>query len=373
MKNKKLIILMCNLPWNWSTDYTNQTAHKLSQKHFVCCYMLGEMKSFKQYIALKKIPKIWIKKSSDLYQFYPIHFIPFQRLTWVRRLNQWLNTQLLLLIIAVICLRQKFSQKILWVFDPRFYSLYKHFNKYFLLYDCVDYIQEPNNFVLENANLVVAISKTLKKIYQRKRPDIHIVPQGFRLDIFQKAFTTTSIKLPRGKPLIGYVGGINFRLDYKLLNQLVSQCPEYNFIFVGPILSDVPNFYQKYYPKIKKLFGYKNAFHINQQPKRHIPWLIKQFDICIIPYNSTDFFNRYSYPMKIFEYFYLGKPVISTQIDELESFAPYVYLSNSSKSWKKWIKSKLRQPWPPKYKKIQRQLAIKNSWEMKIDSILELI
>ena len=75
--------------------------------------------------------------------------------------------------------------------------------------------------------------------------------------------------------------------------------------------------------------------------------------------------------MKLFEYFYLGKPVISTPIEELKRFPKFVKIGKTAKEWEKHIKFLLSKPWP--YQKEQKKLAKENSWKSKIEVISKII
>ena len=61
---KSLIIIPFNIPWNWSTDYTNQTAKILSQKgNIVICLLLEDIQQFsiKEFIRQRKKPEIHVR------------------------------------------------------------------------------------------------------------------------------------------------------------------------------------------------------------------------------------------------------------------------------------------------------------------------
>ena len=74
--------------------------------------------------------------------------------------------------------------------------------------------------------------------------------------------------------------------------------------------------------------------------------------------------------MKKFEYFYLGKPLISTEIVELNRFSKFVKIGNNYSDWQKYIKEYLKKSWPKSFQKEERKLAEVNSWENKINSII---
>lgn len=385
MLRNTLVVVGFNLPWDWSTDYCYQTARILSKRgNLVVCYMLGEAKSLKELLIQKQFPRVWEKHRSNLYKFRPLYLIPFRRLHFISKLNDRLNVYILKIIANYLYKEQNLLRKILWVFDPQFYDIYRLFGRnYLLLYDCVDYfrgstgskhkaryIKHQETKLLQTADMVTAISYTLAKIHSKNRKNISVVPQGFRREIFQNRNFNVTFKIPREKPIIGYIGAINFRLDFNLIRSLAIRNPAYQFLLVGPIHKDnEEEFGVNVEFELTQLFKYRNISYYPTQPKTIIPDIIDQFNIAIIPYDQRLKFNRYAYPMKLFEYFYLGKPVISTPIEELERFPKFVKIGKNVKEWEKIIKELLSKPWPKTYKKEQKMLAIKTSWENKIEKI----
>jgi hypothetical protein len=79
--------------------------------------------------------------------------------------------------------------------------------------------------------------------------------------------------------------------------------------------------------------------------------------------------------MKIFEYFYLGKAVISTSILELKlkKFNRFIKIADNVEGWETAIKQLLAESLSFEQEKKLKQLAIDNSWQNKIDKITKHI
>jgi len=77
--------------------------------------------------------------------------------------------------------------------------------------------------------------------------------------------------------------------------------------------------------------------------------------------------------MKIFEYFYEGKNVISTNIPELFYYSRYILMSNSVQVWEKSIKKILSHPYSKSVKNKLRYYALLNTWEKKINQVLNCL
>lgn len=77
--------------------------------------------------------------------------------------------------------------------------------------------------------------------------------------------------------------------------------------------------------------------------------------------------------MKLFEYFYAEKPVISTPIEELKYFPKLVKIGKNSDEWKNHIDSLIQKKWPNDLKNLGKKLTKDNSWENKIEKISSLL
>jgi teichuronic acid biosynthesis glycosyltransferase TuaH len=382
---KYFVLINFNLPWNWSTDYTNQTAFFLGKNNVVVCYMLGDVFSIKEYLTQRKFPTPIKKYSKNITLFYPILYIPFRRFKKIYEINMKINMFLLKVYIRFINARSKTREKIVWNFDPQFGYLTNYFNNDWIkIYDCVDFfagsvdvgfarnrIYKQEKLLVENSDFVFANSTVLKKYLEKYKKDIFLVPQGFRTQNFEFSNNNAPNLKKSGRPLIGFVGAVNHRIDYDLLTHLAQRHREWYFAIWGKLLEK--EMFTKH--QMKMLTRLKNLPNVifGQSDKQEIPSIIKQFDIGMIPYDQNSDFNKYCYPMKLFEYFYMGKPVISTQIKELERFPNLVKIGKDYASWEKKIKIILKNGWSQKNKNKQKELAIENSWENKIEKILLFI
>lgn len=382
--NKKLIIIPFNIPWLWSTDYTQQTAFELAKKGYtVVCYLWSDKVFLKDTLLRGKFPKIFSKFSENIFLIQPWYILPFVRLNIVYKLNEFLNIFLLKFVTIIFEIKEKYVQKIFWVFDPNTYFMFRYFSyRYKLVYDCVDYFPgavepkfkkstiENEKELLKQSDLVVANSSVLLNYLHRFRKDVRLVPQGFRLDLFKSAAHKMHIKRD-DRPLVGFVGAVNYRIDYKLLYSLANSHHEWDFAIWGPILErDLFTKIQKSY--LTKLNSLNNVI-FGESNKTEVSAVINEFDIGIIPYNINLDFNKYCYPMKVFEYFYCGKPVISTDIIELRNFPELVNICKTKKEWESAIKELLSKKFSVEQKRKSKRVAIENSWSQKVSKILNYL
>lgn len=277
----------------------------------------------------------------------------------------------------------RFSSAIIWSFDPQNEDIFKidYHKNIIKLFDCVDFftsidtstatiIRQQIEDHIRYSNIVMANSQVLLDQCRLINPHSYIVVQGFDFASFQYKSNISQHKYPR----IGFIGNLTYRLDFQLLEELIRNTPQYHFFLSDAYLACQPeDSLVRTNQKISRLKKMANITWLPQMSRAEVKAWMEKFDICIIPYNCSFDFNKYSYPMKLFEYFYIGKPVISTPIEELKRFPKYVKIGSTAEEWERHIKELLAKPWPKKYKQEQRRLAIANSWENKVNQILQHI
>lgn len=365
MLKNKLIIIPIEGDWNHSADFLRQTALNLSLKNQVVIYDQEN-----SYFFLKRKKEIIYPKHKNIYFHQVKYFLPLRRFAFLEKINRQLSFKLFLK-------KNREKEKIVWVFYPNYFDLARIKDKKKIsIYDCVDYNHnhKKETKLIQDVDYFFVNSKSLKKLHRSeiKKP-IYIDSQGF-FEPDTKLVETVQLDIK--KPIIGFVGGINYRLDFKLINQLVKNNQNWQFIFYGPRQIDIKKdkaFKTEYW--INQLKKYKNIFFDQSSNRYKVYGIIKNFDIAIIPYNTNILFNKYCYPMKVFEYFYFGKPVISTKIEELEldKFKKFVRIAKTSTEWEKSIEFFLKNKFSSKQIKKLKELSIENNWQRKIEKISEYL
>jgi glycosyltransferase involved in cell wall biosynthesis len=361
------------LPWGWSADYQRQTCLELSKKYKVLVYMKKDRKFILKSFFSKYKTEYPVHKNIKFY--IPYDLIPFQRFKIIEKWNDYLSLK----IMEYFYLDRK--NNFLWIFDPIFYPMSRMFGGK-VIFDCVDYLFVKEKYLrnllndyqdklIRTADYFFVNSKILEKIHSPIRKPNKVVKQGFSLDQYRNP-AKLNHTFPTDKPVIGFVGAINQRINFKLINNLVKRNPQWNIVLWGPSQDNTDEERIKTEKSMGELSKYKN-FITGASDRKYLPQLIKRFDIAIIPYDDTQDFNMYCYPMKIFEYFYIGKPVVSTKIYELEQFPEYIKIARNVKEFENsinyWLKNKLSK----KDIKSLRNLAENNSWENKVSMILKNI
>lgn len=315
-----------------------------------------------------------------VYFYTPLDIFPFIRFAFVRKLNSLINHTILMWWLHMSLRRKKI---ILWGFHPGVADTDRQFPyPHVSVYDCVDYyrsllspytdiIVRQEQYIKQHFSVMTVNSKTLYDIHVKDRPDLSIVPLGF--DPPPAGYRLRTHQRDTTHPVIGYIGGLNYRLDFALLHHLIQRNPKWKFVFWGPMLSDEQDSIMHTALHLRALLDFPNVMHGRATRRVDLFDVVESFDVCIIPYNTSDPFNMHAYPAKLMEYFYMGKPVVSTPISEVSKHKAYVRIGNDVRTWERHIAYWMHHPYPSGYRVRQRHIAMENTWEKKIDAVSEAI
>lgn len=147
---------------------------------------------------------------------------------------------------------------------------------------------------------------------------------------FQNFQTRTSFELlphfpkPPGETYIGFTGGINSsRADEALLTQLFTRFPQWKFLFVG--YTDDPAF-------VKRLVAHPNVIFVPEQPYKHLPHLIRAFDVAIVPHVDNAC-TRGNDLLKVLDYMACGVPIVSTPCSNVHEYGRAVHIAQDAEEF----------------------------------------
>jgi len=168
----------------------------------------------------------------------------------------------------------------------------------------------------------------------------------------------------KGKKAV-LVGHLDYRLDIKLLEKVMEDCPDIRFYLIGPVDPDIRK-------EFETLSRKSNASYLGAKPKASIAAYMKHADVGIIPYDTRNESVRFANPMKAYEYLASGIPVISTGIRGLLGLTrEIISLSRGAKEFgtamqtmmKSWSRGKARRA---------QETALMHSWENKVGHIIRI-
>lgn len=201
------------------------------------------------------------------------------------------------------------------------------------VYDCMDElanfrfappdIAQRERFLLARADVVFTGGYQLYQEKSRHHATVYFHGCGVDAGHFGRARLASTVvpeavaRLPG--PVLGYVGVIDERLDYALIEALARRFPEASVAMAGPVVKVDP----------ADLPRLPNIHWLGQQAYEQLPALVKGFDVCLMPFALNEA-TRYINPTKTLEYMATGKPVVSTAVaDVVRNFTPVVEVAQS--------------------------------------------
>jgi glycosyltransferase involved in cell wall biosynthesis len=122
--------------------------------------------------------------------------------------------------------------------------------------------------------------------------------------------------LPR--PLFGYVGSLEDRIDWPILERLARAYPGASIVLVGRLSKKRSG---AWYADCRRCLALPNVHALGFRPQESIAHYNRSFDVCLIPYRTDHPFNRVCCPTKIMDYMATGRPIVATALPECQLYA----------------------------------------------------
>jgi uncharacterized SAM-binding protein YcdF (DUF218 family) len=221
--------------------------------------------------------------------------------------------------------------------------------------------------IINSSNLVFVTSQKLYEKFKNQNKNIFKIPSGVELEKFDKInediIPEDIKKIP--KPIVGFIGGINNKIDIDLILSSAKNLKNYSFVMIGESENNL----------VKKLSIEKNIFFLGKKDHSVLKNYVKNFDCGIIPYKINKFTDAI-YPAKLNELLALGKPVVSTNIYEMNSYNEendnIVDVANTNEEFSNLIKMNIENNSIEKLKK-RNLISQKNSWSSRFLQITNII
>lgn len=185
-----------------------------------------------------------------------------------------------------------------------------------------DALLVEEQILLQHVNVSFSISDILVNTRVPKNGFSHFITQGVDTSHFDRSRTVIPASLAGiKKPVIGFFGLISEWADLDLIRYSAQQLPEYSFVMVGKVTVDVSEF-----------STLDNVHFTGQVPYSELPSVASVFDVGSIPFKVNELTLACN-PLKMFEYFSMGLPVVSTALPEVVKFSSHVYIANTREEY----------------------------------------
>lgn len=225
-------------------------------------------------------------------------------------------------------------------------------------------LEKNYEYVDLNADAILSVSKKNFSLYPTN-PNKYFIPNAVDRDLFSISIIDKVKKSGENK-ILGYVGKIQERFDFLLLEKVSNFFPDCTIEIYGPIISG-----KKEIKRIKQRCA--NVFFKGNVSYDLLPSVIQSFDVALIPHKVNEFTNSMN-PLKLYEYIASGKPVVTTKIEGVTGLSQFILESKNTEEFLENIVTALR---ISNDKKIDAQ-TIANSlskdidWEIVVKNVVKI-
>jgi glycosyltransferase involved in cell wall biosynthesis len=121
-----------------------------------------------------------------------------------------------------------------------------------------------------------------------------------------------------GRKSVGYVGSLDFWFDTESVRLAATRHPEWEFLLFGRIESN----------EINRLRRLSNVRLMGEVAYSTLRFHLGSIDVCMIPFKISPL-TLATNPLKLYEYFACGHPVVSSPLPEVQEFKDLVYVAST--------------------------------------------
>ena len=266
-----------------------------------------------------------------------------------------------------------FNNPVQWVYDPMAVTAFAgKMGEVATVYDCMDELSkfkgappamvEREQELLALADVVFTGGRKMFESKSRFNTNCHFYGCGVDVDHFGKA-RDESTQVPDDlahlkKPVLGYFGVVDERMDYELVAKLADANPDWSVAIIGPAIKVDPAQFPKR-PNLHWLGG---------REYKDLPAYCKGFDVCLMPFAMNEH-TEYINPTKSLEYMATGRVVVSSAVpDVISNFGSVVKVAHSHDEF---IALCCEAAESADQKAIERglKMASENSWESIVNNL----
>jgi glycosyltransferase involved in cell wall biosynthesis len=232
-------------------------------------------------------------------------------------------------MINQLLTEQHIEHYAVWYYTPMALPFTDHLQPRLTVYDCMDelsaFLGAPQPLIEQERQLIGRVDviftggHSLYEAKQKRHPQVYAFPSCIDYNHFAQArsgvtrsgVTRSTLADPAdqqaiGGPRIGYSGVIDERLNLTLIAELAGRRPDWQFIFLGPVVKIDPS----------RLPQGPNLHYLGMKAYNELPAYFGNWDAAMMPFAISDA-TRYISPTKTPEYLAAGLPVVSTPIRDV--------------------------------------------------------
>jgi len=220
------------------------------------------------------------------------------------------------------------DDRTVWLYTPMALEIARKLDAASVVYDVMDDLasfakappemRERQDELLAEADLVFTGGRSLLEGVVGRRPDAHLFPSGVDPGHYEPARRRDG---SRPRPVAGYVGVIDERLDLALIAELAAELPDWEIRLVGPVIEKID---------VDSVPRAPNIVYTGMLGYDELPAAMAELDVALMPFALNESTKSIS-PTKTLEYLAAGLPVVSTRVrDVVADFGDVVELADDA-------------------------------------------
>ena len=251
----------------------------------------------------KVAPQLSAELQLPLVNEFTPHTLLQSHKAWLQGLEQ----QLLKMQVQRLLQREKIQHPILWVNAVESGELAARLDGHKIIYFCNEEVPrwptarrerwlQRQAALVAKADLILATDPAQITHFPAHKTCLLNTP----LPLFN--FTAARPKdLPRGRPIAGFYGTLDDRLDWALLAQAARSRPDWHWVLIGPNKSK----------QLTEVLRYKNIFWLGEKNYDELSSYLPHWQLLLLPYVTMTTKQPY-HSLKLNEYLAHDKPVVMT-------------------------------------------------------------
>jgi len=289
--------------------------------------------------------------------------VPWHNLVWAQKVNK----NLLWRQLNSVLTKHENCQVTVVAYNPYWIDVLDNLViPHKLIFHCVDKLStySTSSSYFKNleqlkikANSIIIPNKILMEDFKVYAGKTHVIPHGC-------SHTPQKIR-SNIKNKVVYSGNLADWVDFNLLIQLVTSCPNFEFNFVGTVTART-NFVH-----VQKILGLPNVKYHGQIEYGKLAMLYKECSIGIVPYDAFNDHIKYSTPTKFSDYIFAGLRVISTDFPNAHDYGNLVEVAKNTEDFINLLKV----PWEydSTYEAERQKMIQTSSWDSRFDEFVNVI
>lgn len=213
-----------------------------------------------------------------------------------------------------------------------------------LIHIAMDYEPALQIEHVRNSDITLCIPHESYKEFQSQFGEkVRLLPQISAVGVAKPSIESPAPsylkKLP--SPKLMYFGNLTGRVDRNLLSRLLAAHPEWQFFAFDQ--------------ETRRLSANEHA--LAWQPYTNSSVILANVDVGVMPYDCATPKNLHCVPLKLFDYFTHGLPVVSTPIMFVQDFQDLVYVGHTPEEFAHAIRRALDEPLTSSKRTRRREIA----------------